>query len=186
MTIRAFTFAVVVALLTGCVGRVSQIETFKRLIPAVGNDARLEKQRQAYAWVLTFAGAEIVVYPVEAQGRNVIFANGNGLRLIWDGESIIIMEGLPGAFGRYESGVEGAERWYARAGEPVIRASCTPRREWRLTTDRWGWRHDCAAQRQNVRLPSRHVVEYDRLGKIRLIDATIIPGLAPLRLQRVN
>lgn len=164
----------------GCAVRINQIETARRLMPGQSMASQLE----AYAWLLTFNGVQIIVYPVQAQGRNVIFANGNGLRLTWDGETVIVIDGFPGAMGRYESGVEGPERWYARAGSSVVRSSCSPKREWRLTADRMGWRQECSVSESDRGIKTQHLVEVDRRGQIRLIEATLVPGAAPLRLQK--
>jgi hypothetical protein len=170
------------SLIAGCAVRMNQLDTAKRLIPQMGATRELAE----YAWVLSFNGVELTVYPVEAKGRNVLFANGNGLRLTWDGETVIVIDGLPGALGRYESGVEGAERWYARAGAPVVRLSCTPPRQWRLTDDRKGWRQECSGLVVGRRTKTEHLVELDGRGNIRLIETTLIPGVSPLRLRRAN
>lgn len=170
------------SLTSGCAVRMNQLDTAKRLLPQMGAAQELAE----YAWVLSFNGTELTVYPIEAKGRNVLFANGNGLRLTWDGETVIVIDGFPGALGRYESGVEGAERWYARAGAPVVRLSCAPQRQWRLTDDRKGWRQECSGQVVGRRVRTEHLVELDGRDNIRLIEATLIPGVSPLRLRRAK
>jgi len=167
--------------LTGCSLRMNQLETARRFLPTSA-DPRLA----AYAWELKFNGTSYLVYPVEARGRQVLFANGNGLRLTWDGESIILLEGVPGAFGRYESGVEpdGRERWYAQAGFPIARAACTPQRQWRLTQARSGWRQECVSAPDQKSLLSQHLVELDEQGNITLIEASIRPGVKKFSLSR--
>lgn len=175
MSLRKSLFAASVLcsmMLSGCAVRAPQVDTVKRLLPAGGEDPRLA----AYAWRLSFTGVSYLVYPVEAAGRRVVFANGNGLRLEWDGETIIVIDGVPGAFGRYESGVEGAERWYARAGSPAVRARCLPSRRWRISDTRQGWRQECTATELGRTLRSTHVVEFDRSGNIALIEASMAPG----------
>ena len=176
MSARSFALLAIGALsgvlLSGCVFRSSQVESVQRLLPVDSVDPRLG----AYAWTLSFSGLSYTLYPVEAAGRRVTFANGYGLRLQWDGETIIVIDGVPGAFGRYEAGVEGAERWYAPAGAPAVRARCTPARNWRLGDSRLGWRQECANADADRVLRSTHVVEFDGSGNIVLIEASMRPG----------
>jgi hypothetical protein len=167
---------------SGCALRAPQVDTVKRLLPMGGQDPRLA----AYAWTLSFNGVSYLVYPIEAAGRRVVFANGNGLRLEWDGETIIVIDGVPGAFGRYESGVEGDERWYARAGSPAVRARCSPTRSWRLNESRYGWRQECSSASADRTLRSTHVVEFDRSGNISLIEASMAPGGSSISLAFIG
>lgn len=181
MTGRSGSIFLLIVVLAGCGARMSQIDTVRRLLPD-GTDPRLAE----YAWSLEFNGAAYVIYPIEANGRRVLFADGNGLRLTWDGVSLILLEGVPGAFGRYESGVEpdGRERWYAQAGYSVERAVCTPQRQWRLTQDRFGWRQECVSTMGQKSLLSHHLVEFDANGNIKLVEASIRPGASTFRLSR--
>jgi hypothetical protein len=185
MIIRTPLFTATAALLlmiSGCAFRAPQVDTVRRLVPSLGEDPRLA----AYAWTLSFNGVRYLVYPIEASGRRVVFANGNGLRLEWDGETIIVIDGVPGAFGRYESGVEGDERWYARAGSPAVRARCSPTRSWRLSESRYGWRQECSSVAADRTLRSTHVVEFDRSGNISLIEASMAPGGSPISLAFIG
>lgn len=168
--------------LVGCTAQFKQVETVQRLIPR--NDGR--QQLAAYEWILSFNGTEFRVYPVEAAGRQITFASRGTLKLRWDGESIIVIEGLPGGFGRYESGIEasGLERWYAQAGLPVVRASCSPRREWQLSKNRRGWRSECIAENSGRLLRAIHAVEFDGVGNITSIEASIVPGGSTFALRR--
>lgn len=170
--------------ISACSVRMKQIDTVRRLLPS-GSDTQA---LMSYAWTLTFNGTELVIFPVEAQGRQVLFASKNGLRLRWDGESIIVIEGLPGAFGRYESGIEqdGKERWYAQEGRTVERARCAPRREWRLSDRQHGWRQDCLTNDRGQLLRSYHAVEFDVDNNIKLIEASSRPGGSLLSLSRSN
>lgn len=178
---RSLPLAVFAALVfCGCTVRVNQLETAKRLIPR----GELAREIEAYAWSLSFNGAEFAVYPIEAKGRNFLFANGNGLRLTWDGESVTVIEGFPGALGRYESGVEASERWYAIAGAPTARATCSARLGWRLSDSRWGWRQECVLNDRLNRVKTQHLIEFNLRGDITLIETTIVPGLPPLRLRK--
>ena len=171
------------ALLAGCVIRAAQLETLQRLMPTGSADPRLAN----YAWTLSFNGVQYTVYPTQADGRRVTFVNGNGLRLEWDGESIIVIDGVPGAFGRYESGVEGEERWYARAGHPVVRATCLSKRNWQLSDFRRGWRQECATPVPGgAPLKSTHLVEFDGRGNVSLIEASSTPGATPIALRFIG
>ena len=178
-------------LLTGCSVKMNQLETAKRLVPAVQQSLRGGANAQtaaAYAWEFSFNGGAFIVYPVEAQGRNVIFRNAGDLRLVWDGESLIVIEGMPGAFGRYEQGIEGEQRldrWYARQNSPTLRLTCTPPRDWRLTEDRKGWRQECAGAMEGRPVRAEHGVEFDRNNNIREIRSTLVPTVGPAVLRRL-
>jgi hypothetical protein len=173
-----------IILVAGCSAQFKQAETVQRLLPNTAN----AKELMAYAWTFSFNGTEIVVFPVEAQGRRVLFSGTDGLRLTWDGESIIVIEGMPGAFGRYESGVEsgGKQRWYAQHGRPVERADCTPRREWRLSERQYGWRQECVSKSSVGPTRSYHSIELDKQGNIALIEASSRPGASAFYLRRMN
>ena len=173
--------------LSACSVKVAQVDTVRRFIPAGDEQRRLDN----FAWAFTLAGTEYRLYATRIEGRNAYFTNDIGMNLVWDGESIIVLENLPGSFGRYESGREITaqgieERWYARAGEPVQRARCSPMREWRLTDDRYGWRQECTTERDGVVLPAVHLLERDGRGLVRLIQAPIAPGGPLITLRRLN
>ena len=202
--------ALALVALTGC-GPVkfNQLETAKRITqplvqplvqPLLGAVAPGQAQAQVspetlaqYEWRFIFNDTEFAVYPISQQGRRTVFANADGLKLTWDNESMIIIEGMPGAFGHYQQGVEpgsvtesGSRRWYARAGWPVLYLDCVPMRDWRLTDDRYGWRQECEGDLQGARVRSMHSVERDRQGNIREIQVTLWPTVRPMRLRRVR
>ena len=181
--IRLFMALLLAVTLGGCGVRFNQLETARRLVPDLADRG---DALAAYAWTLSFHGSAYTVYPVEARGRQVLFANGDGLRLRWDGESIIVLEGLPGAFGRYESGIESnrAERWYAQPGRPLMRARCSGFRDWRLREQQSGWRQECSMDSDAGRLNAYHAVEFDGAGMITAIHASIVPGGAQFSLRR--
>ena len=181
----------------------NQLETAKRITqplvqPLVGAVAPGQGQASPetlaqYEWRFIFNDTEFAVYPISQWGRRTIFGNADGLKLTWDGESLIIIEGMPGAFGYYEQGVEpgsvttsGSRRWFARAGWPVLYLDCVPMRDWRLTDDRYGWRQECEGELEGVRVRSMHSVERDRAGNIREIQATLWPTVRPMRLRRLR
>lgn len=193
-------------LLVGC-GPVkfNQLETAKRITqplvqPIVGAVIPGQAGPQVspgtladYEWRFIFNDTEFAVYPIAQQGRRTIFANSHGLKLTWDGESMIFIEGMPGAFGYYQQGIDpdsvtesGSRRWYARAGWPVLFMNCAPIRDWRLTDDRYGWRQECEGELQGARVRSTHSIERDRQGNIREIQVSLWPTVRPMQLRRVR
>jgi hypothetical protein len=170
------------ALLAGC-GAVSvnQLGTVQRLLPE--RDPLLA-QAAPFAWELRFAGAAYTVYPATPGGGRIIFGTPDGLRAYWDGRVLFRVEKLPGAVGLLQSGVEGGERWFARDGGPTVRLACTAPREWRLSAARQGWRVECGGVVEGRKVSATQAAEFDGLGQLRRIEATVIPGLAPLVLEK--
>lgn len=170
------------ALLGGCgsVG-VNQLGTVQRLLPE--RDPLLE-QAAPFAWELRFAGAAYTVYPASPGGGRVVFANPDGLRVLWDGRVLYRVENLPGAVGLLQSGIEGGERWFARDGGPTVRLACTAPRDWRLSVSQQGWRVECSGGIDGRKVSATQVAEFDGLGQLRRIEATVIPGLSPLVLEK--
>jgi hypothetical protein len=145
-----------------------------------------DREAPQYAWRFSFNGTETLVYPVVAKGPRVLFANREGLRLHWDGETIYLIEGLPGAFGTYRSGVEGKERWYDRDGAKTYRMVCSPTRGWQLSASQVGSRQECRGEADGVEVTARHTIERDATGSIRAIEATLVPRTAPATLRRLS
>jgi hypothetical protein len=139
---------------------------------------------EPFAWDLRLAGMVFTVYPATPGDGRVIFASPEGLRVYWDGRTVYRVEGLPGAVGLLESGVENQERWYARDGGSTVRLACTPLREWRLSATRQGWRVECHGEVDGQKLSATHVAEFDGGSNLRRIEATVIPGVSPLILER--
>jgi hypothetical protein len=164
--------------LTGCGLAFRQIGTIQQMLPS--------REAPQYAWRFVFNGIQTLVYPVGAEGRRVLFANRDGLRLHWDGETIYLIEGLPGAFGIYRAGVEGNERWYDRDGAKTYRLICAPPREWRVSDASRGTRQDCRGEADGVEVAAQHTVSLDRNGQISAIEATLVPRVAKATLTRVN
>jgi len=171
------------AALSGGCGAVSvnQLGTVQRLLPA--RDPLLA-QAEPFAWELRFAGAAYTVYPASPDGGRIIFGTPDGLRAYWDGRVLFRIENLPGAVGLLQSGVEGGERWFARDGGPTVRLACTAPRAWRLSASRQGWRVECSGVAEGRKVSATQVAEFDGLGQLRRIEATVIPGLAPLVLEK--
>lgn len=168
--------------LVGCTSvNVRQLDAVKRSLPQ--SDQRL-RAAEPYAWDLRFGGMAFTVYPATPGGERVIFATPAGLRVYWDGRVVYRVEGLPGAIGVLESGIEGDERWYARGGGPTLRLGCTPRRDWRLSATQQGWRVECRGEVEGRKVSATQVAEFDAAGGLRRIEATMIPGVAPLVLER--
>jgi hypothetical protein len=144
------------------------------------------REAPQYAWRFVFNGTETLVYPIIADGRRVQFANRDGLRLHWDGETIYLIEGLPGAFGTYRAGVEGSERWYDRDGAKTYRLSCTPPRKWRVSDASRGTRQECRGQAEGVEVAAQHTITLDAAGQVRAIEATLVPRMTPVLLIRLS
>ena len=171
-----------VQLLTGCAAvNVQQLETVRRTLPQT--DERLAAAAP-YAWDLRFAGMAFTVYPATPGADRVIFANPEGLRVYWDGRVVYRVEGLPGALGLLQSGIEGDERWFARDGGATVRLRCTPRRDWRLSATQQGWRVECRGEVEGRKVSATQVAEFGADGALRRIEATVIPGVPPLVLER--
>ena len=176
-------FFVVVAVAMGCCGtvNVNQVDTVQRLLP---DRDPLSVQAEPFAWNLDFVGGRYTVYPATPGDGRVIFASPAGLRVYWDGRAVYRVEGLPGAVGLLQSGIEGEERWYARDGGPTVRLGCTPRRDWRLSATQQGWRVECRGEVDGRKISATQVAEFDGAGRLQRIEATVIPGVSPLVLER--
>ena len=186
--VRVAWISAILLALSGCRLNTPQVDTVRRWIP-IGHDD--QGALQAYAWSLSMAGTEYTVYAVRIWGRRVYFSNNYGMKLVWDGDSFISIENMPGGFGRYLSGREitpsGEEgRWYDQEGFPVRRATCTPPRAWRLSEDRYGWRQTCRAEVDGVSVSANHLVEFDAKGGIREIEASVFPGGPTIVLRRLK
>lgn len=169
-------------MLGGCAAvNVRQFEAVQRALPRA--DAELEAAAP-YAWNLRFAGMAFTVYPATPGGGRVVFANPEGLRVYWDGRAVYRVEGMPGALGLLQSGIEGEERWFARDGGPTVRLRCTPRRDWRLSATQQGWRVECRGEAEGRKLSATQVAEFGADGGLRRIEATLIPGVSPMILER--
>ena len=164
--------------LSGCGVAFRQIGTVQQMMPT--------REEPQYAWRFVFNGTETLVYPVVAEGRRVLFANRDGLRIHWDGETVYLIEGMPGSFGTYRAGVEGNERWYDRDGAKTYRLACTPPRQWRVSDVSRGTRQDCRGEAEGVEVAAQHTVTLDAAGQIRAIEATLVPRMAPASLERLG
>ncbi len=173
LTVGVFAFLA----LAGCGVAFRQAGTIQQMLPT--------REAPQYAWHFTFNGTETLVYPIIAQGRRVQFANREGLRLHWDGETIYLIEGMPGAFGTYRAGVEGSDRWYDRDGAATYRLNCTPTREWRVSDAARGTRQECRGEAEGVEVAAQHTITLDATGQIQAIEATLVPRMAPATLVRL-
>lgn len=174
---------------SGCALNTPQVATVKRLIPTFGQTS--QESLEPFAWSFSMAGTQYRVYAQKVQGRRVTFVNDFGMEVVWDGDSLIIIEGIPGGFGPYRSGRElnatgQEERWYAISSAPVHRARCTPPRLWRLSDDRYGWRQQCTGNIDGVSVTADHVVEFDRQGRTREIEASVFPGGPRFTLKKID
>jgi hypothetical protein len=164
--------------LSGCGVAFRQVGTIQQMMP--------NREEPQYAWRFVFNGTETLVYPVVAEGRRVLFANRDGLRIHWDGETIYLIEGMPGSFGTYRAGVEGNERWYDRDGAKTYRLTCTPPRQWRVSDVSRGTRQECRGEAEGVEVVAQHTMTLDTVGQIRAIEATVVPRMAPASLVRLR
>jgi hypothetical protein len=155
-----------------------QLGTVQQLLPS--------SEEPEYAWRFSFNGMATLVYPVASDGPRVLFANREGLRLHWDGETIYLIEGLPGALGIYRAGIEGDERWYDRDGQKTYRLKCTPMRDWRVSTNRRGSRQECRGEADGVPVTTLHSVERDGADNVLSVEATLIPRVASAILSRMK
>jgi hypothetical protein len=173
---------VAAASLAGCGAvNVNQLGTVQRLLPE--RDPLLA-QAEPFAWDLQFAGGRYTVYPATPDRQQIIFGTPDGLRAYWDGRVLFRIEGLPGAVGLLQSGIEGAERWFARDGGATVRLACTPPRDWRLSENQRGWRVECSGVVDGRKVSATQVAEFDGAGQLRRIEATVIPGVSPMVLER--
>lgn len=190
--VRAIFAACVLVSVASCAFQANQVNTLSRLATTLTTDQDMQTQALNYAYEVSFAGMQMIVYPVSQNGRRTVFSNAEQVTLTWDGESLITIENWPGGFGRYEQGVEpnsrsatGFERWYAQAGKPIMRLACTPRRQWRLAPNRSGWRDTCTGEYQGEQVTASHSVEWDGKGQLREILATLSPTIK-IRLKKLR
>jgi hypothetical protein len=190
--LRAVFSACVLVSVASCAFRANQVNTLSRLATTLTTDQDLQAQALNYAYEVSLAGMQMIVYPVSQNGRRTVFSNAEQVTLTWDGESLITIENWPGGFGRYEQGVEpnsrsvtGFERWYAQAGKPIMRLACTPRRQWRLAVNRSGWRDTCSGAYQGEQVVASHSVEWDDKGQLREILSTLSPTVK-IRLKKLR
>jgi len=174
--------------LAGCAVNVPQFDTARRLSEVVKSKPGT---LAPYAWSFSMAGTEYTVYAVRASGNLVYFKNDYGMTVVWDGDSFVSMDNIPGSFGRYLSGreiVAGSEegRWYNQEGFPVRKAVCTPPSVWRFSHDRFGWRQSCRSKVDGVDVIAEHVVEFDAESSIRRIEASVFPGGPKIVLRRLG
>ncbi len=191
MTRRVAQFVCLTSIIAlgACTLNAPQVNTVRRLLPNF--DQTDQKSIDRFAWSFSLAGTQYRVYAQRVQGRRVYFGNDFGMNIVWDGDSLIIVENIPGGFGNYGSGrvlnAEGQEeRWYALASMPLHRARCEPPRAWRLSDDRFGWRQTCRGKVDGVSTTSSHVVEFDRFSRLREIEASAFPGGPRFVLRRLS
>jgi hypothetical protein len=176
--------------LTGCNVnlRSNQLDTARAVVTGLipSEQRRLQREAEQYAWLFKFNDMEFVVYPVQASGRAITFANGSGLRIFWDGDTVHTIENMPGAFGRYIAGLDGERRWYERRGYEPLWVDCPPKREWQLLAERKGWRQECRGEFRGRPVRTMHNVETDAEGRVRLIEMTLWPTVPPASLRPIG
>lgn len=170
-------------MLCGCAAvNVNQLGTVRRLLPERG--AKVDEVSPP-AWSLRIAGGEYTVYLLPSESDKMVFGSPHGFRVLWDGQSVYRVEFLPGAIGLLQSGVEGEERWYARDGGPTIRLACGKTSLRELSDTRQSdWEVKCTGSVDGRRITAVHAALFDAAGRLRRIEATVLPGVAPLVLER--
>lgn len=189
--IRRVVFLPLVVLLlvvAGCVFSVPQVDTIRRLSEL---NNKPPPDLAPYAWSISVAGTEYTVYAIRASGNRVFFRNDYGMNVVWDGDSFVLIENMPGNFGKYLSGREiTAEleegRWYSQEGVPVVKAVCTPPSAWHFSQDRFGWRQSCRSKADGVIAVAEHEVEFDAKSSIRRIEASIFPAGPKIVMRRLE
>jgi hypothetical protein len=166
--------------LGGCAVRASQLETVRGLWYGL----RTSEVAAPFAWQFEFNGVGYTVYPVAERAGRVIFANGSGLTLEWDGEFIVVVEGLPGAIGVVR--IERSERSVRyRLGEGgFVTLDCGSRRAWRISPTQHGLRRECLGEDRHIALRSIHEVEFDTQDRPAVIRSTLVPGAPAATLTR--
>jgi hypothetical protein len=186
MTVRAAAVAVFFtsAAISACSVSPQQVLELRRWLPSEEN--RQQEQFLAAAWRLRFAGAEYLLKAEAASDGAIRFSNTAGLVIEFDGAEIVLIEGLPGAFGTFKVIKEGSFRRFQRPGRRTFDATCHQPIEWQLSPDRTGTRVECFGTLNGVPVRTWHSQEKTAEGALRRIVSTVTPGSAPLALEPIN
>jgi hypothetical protein len=169
------------SVLPSCAVRSTQLDGLRHWASTLGNENNISAE---YVWNFEFNGAGYFVYPISERGGTVTFANSAGLRLVWDGSAITAVDGLPGATGEIWLELAGSRRSYPLGDGTRMWFQCDPRRTWQLSPESWGWREECTPESGFRGVVSRHEIEFDSRGNVRLIRGTLIPGAPQAKLWR--
>jgi hypothetical protein len=172
------------ALLSACSVSPQQVLELRRYWPT--EERREQQQFLAQAWRMKFAGGEFLLQAEKQESGAIRFQNAAGLRVDFDGQEIVLIEGLPGAFGVFRVVKDGAFRRYQRPGRRTFDATCNQLIEWQLSPTRLGTRLECFGELNGVPVRTWHTTEKTAEGSLRRIVSTVAPGSAALTLEPVN
>ncbi|MEE4383182.1 MAG: hypothetical protein V2J02_14370 [Pseudomonadales bacterium] len=174
---RPLLLALAVAVLaTGCSFHSGQLEAARRALARSegGVDALA-----AHAWRASFLELQTRLYAVDAED-GIVFADRFGTRLGFDGWDLVAGGGLPNAIRGFRVRREGdGLRVHEVDGLGSFAVICDdPQRT------AWGWRTRCRHETEAAVIPMVHRLVLDAGDRIVRIEATILPGAAPLVLER--
>jgi hypothetical protein len=146
---------------------------------------RLNPANQTNSWRLSFMGGEYFLTGVRDQGLGWLFYDALGIKVRFDGYEIRSVEGLPGAVGAITVSGQGSTRQIARGGNRIVQSVCSAPTEWQTHPDRFGWRILCRGTLNGVPAMTQQEVQWDFNKEPVAISAILIPGTAPLRLEKI-
>lgn len=167
-----------VVLVAGCSFHSGQLEAARRAFDRSGGGA---DPLATHAWRASFLELQTRLYAVEAED-GIVFADRFGTRLGFDGWDLVAGAGLPNAIrgfrvrreddGRRIHEVDGLGSFAVICDDPQRTA--------------WGWRTRCRHEAGDALIPMVHRLVVDAGERIVRIEATILPGAAPLVLERAT
>jgi hypothetical protein len=166
----------VTVLFAGCSFHAGQLEAARRAFDHSGGGV---DPLAVHGWRASFLELETRVYAVDAED-GIVFADRSGTRLGFDGWDLVAGAGLPNAIrgfrvrreddGRRTHEVDGLGSFAVICDDPQRTA--------------WGWRTRCRHEAGDAVVPMVHRLVVDAADRIVRIEATILPGAAPLVLER--
>jgi hypothetical protein len=163
-------------LAAGCSFHSGQLEAARRAFdrPGGGIDPLAD-----HAWRASFLELQTRLYAVDADD-GIVFADRHGTRLGFDGWDLVAGAGLPNAVRGFRVRRDGdGRRIHEVDGLGSFAVICDdPQRT------AWGWRTRCRHEAGDAVIPMVHRLVIDAGGRIVRIEATIVPGAAPLVLER--
>ncbi len=184
---RAGVLAVVSILtLVGCTFDSTQVDMVKGAAGSARRALAAADETQPdprFAWLLRFNDLETIVYAV-AVPDGIVFVNGEGVRIAFDGWDVVGGDGLPQAIGRFRvEKHENGRRVYDIGGAGVFEVICDEPKA--IDND---WRTDCVweegPESSDVIVRMTHWLMNDADGQIDRLEAQIVPGADPLVLER--
>lgn len=163
-------------LLAGCSFHSGQLEAARRVLDRPGEGV---DPLASHAWRASFLELQTRLYAVDAED-GIVFADRFGTRLGFDGWDLVAGAGLPNAIRGFRVRREGdGLRVHEVDGLGSFAVICDdPQRTV------WGWRTRCRHEAGDAVIPMVHRLVVDAGDRIVRIEATILPGAAPLVLER--